>query len=105
MKLKLLDAAGTVLFEGEQSSMLMTPVGPEQWRAVGEGAAYRVIDPVRSHLVKANAAAQSSLTAPARPAVDGEKVSSAQTLVSEAATLKIETAHAVAEAIKRGENE
>ena len=38
MKLKLVDSAGAVLFEGEQNSMLMTPVGPEQWRALGEGA-------------------------------------------------------------------
>lgn len=103
--MKLLDAAGAVVFEGEQNSMLMTPVGPDQWRALGEGAAYRVIDPVRSHLVKADAAAESPLKAPPAPTVDAAKVPSAATLDGAAAALKIETAHAIAAAIKRGENE
>lgn len=105
MKLKLLDTAGAVLFEGEQKSMLMTPVGPEQWRALGEGAGYRVIDPVRRHLVKAAAAASSQLQAPPKPALDAAKVPAADVLGDQAKTLKIETATAVAEAVKRGENE
>ncbi len=105
MKLKLLDAAGTVLFEGEQNSMLMTPVGPEQWRALGEGAGYRVIDPVRRYLVKASAAAESPLKAPPAPAIDQEKIPSAETLKSAADNLKVETSTAVADAVKRGENE
>lgn len=102
MKMKLLDGAGTVLFEGEQSSMLMTPVGPEQWRALGEGAGYRVIDPVRRHLVKMAAAAESKLAAPPKPTVDAAKVPSAETLGNDAASLKIETSGAVADAVKRG---
>lgn len=105
MKLKLLDDAGAVLFEGEQKSMLMTPVGPEQWRALGEGAGYRVIDPVRRHLVKAAAAGGGQLKAPPKPAIDAEKVPAADALGDQAKTLKIETATAVAEAVKRGENE
>lgn len=105
MKLKLLNEAGTVLFEGEQSSMLMTPVGPEQWRALGEGAGYRVIDPVRQHLVKAGAAGESPLKAPPKPVVDEKKVPSASALGDLALSLKIDTALAVAEAVKRGENE
>ena len=105
MKLKLVDRGGAVLFEGEQNSMLMTPVGPEQWRALGEGAGYRVIDPVRRHLVKAGAEVASAVKAPAAPAVDAAKVPSAATLDGQTATLKTETAQAVAEAIKRGENE
>ena len=105
MKLKLLDDAGAVLFEGEQKSTLMTPVGPEQWRALGEGAGYRVINPVRQHLVKTAAVAPSQLKTPPKPAMDAEKVPSADALGNQAATLKTETATAVAEAVKRGENE
>lgn len=105
MKLKLLDEAGKVLFEGEQNSMLMTPVGPEQWRALGEGAGYRVIEPVRQYLVKADVAAKSSLSARPKPAVDAEKVPSARTLSGAADGTKIDTAKAVTDAIKRGEKE
>ena len=105
MKLKLLDSSGAVLFAGEQNSMLMTPVGPDQWRALGEGAGYRAIDPVKLHLAKAGAAAEALLKAPPTPAVDTQKVPSADTLDHQAANLKIETANTVAEAIKRGEKE
>lgn len=104
ISLRLVDQSGTVLFSGEQSSMLMTPVGPDQWRALGEGAGYRVIEPVRQHLFKAGQAAASALTAPVKPAIDAAKVPSAQTLGDAAGSLKIDTAEAVAEAIKRGEN-
>lgn len=105
VKLKLLDSKGVALFEGEQNSMLMTPVGPEQWRALGEGAGYRVIDPVRQHLVQARAEIASQLKAPPKPAVDTAKVPSADTLGSQAANLKTETANSVTEAVKRGEKE
>lgn len=105
MQLKLLDAAGAVLFEGEQNSMLMTPVGAEQWRAFGEGAGYRVVDPVRKYLVNTAAAGEAALKAPPPPVVDADTVKSAETLAGEAAEVKIETAIAVTEAIKRGENE
>lgn len=105
MKLKLVDSAGAVLFEGEQNSMLMTPVGPEQWRALGEGAGYRVINPVRKHLSKAGATGESQLKAPPKPTIDAGNVPSAGTLDGQAANLKIETANAVAEAVKRGESE
>ena len=50
MKIRLLDDKGTVLTEAEQGSMLVTPVGPDQWRALGEGAGYRMVTPIRSHL-------------------------------------------------------
>jgi len=105
MKLKLVDAAGAVLFEGEQISMLMTPVGPEQWRALGEGAGYRVTDPARRHLAKTGAAGESGLKAPPRPAVDARKVPSANILGDMAVSLKIITAKVVAEAVVRGETE
>ena len=103
MRLRLLDAAGLVLFEAEQKSMLMTPVSAEQWRALGEGAGYRVVEPVRQHLVKAAAAAQSALKAPELPAPDASKVPSASTLGAQAKEIQQETAKAVAQALKRGE--
>jgi hypothetical protein len=103
MKLRLLDAAGAVLFEAEQNSMLMTPVGPEQWRALGEGAGYRVTDPVRRYLVKAAAAAESALKAPPKSEVDAAKVAPAPTLRDQADVLKVDTAGAVNDAIQRGE--
>lgn len=105
VRLKLVDQAGKVLFEGEQNSMLMTPVGPDQWRALGEGAGYRVIEPVRQHLIKAGQANAGALQVPARPSVDGQKVPTAQALGEVAVSLKIETATAVSAAIARGENE
>ena len=105
IRMKLLDQAGTVLFTAEQNSMLMTPVGPEQWRALGEGAAYRVIDPVRLHLTRAGAAGASSLQAAQKPAVDAGKVQSAQALGDAAARLKTDTAASVADAIVRGAND
>lgn len=103
MRLRLLDAAGLVLFEAEQKSMLMTPVSAEQWRALGEGAGYRVVEPVRQHLVKAAAAAQSALKAPELPVPDASKVPSASTLGAQAKEIQQETAKAVAQALKRGE--
>ena len=105
MKLKLLDGAGAVLFEGEQTSMLITPVGPEQWRALGEGAGYRSIDPVRQHLVKAGAAAKSQLPAPGKPVISTDVVPTASKLGEVAASLKTDAAKAVADAVKRGESE
>ena len=102
--LKLIDQAGKVLFEGEQNSMLMTPVGPDQWRALGEGAGYRVIEPVRQHLIKAGLASAGALQARPRPAVDAQQVPSAQTLGEVAVSLKIDTATAVSDAIARGED-
>ncbi|MFZ4539172.1 TolC family protein [Propionivibrio sp.] len=105
MRLKLIDQDGAVLFEAEQNSMLMTPVGPDQWRALGEGAAYRVIDPVRLHLSKAGLASASTLTARPSPTVDEQKVPTAQTLGEVAVSLKIDTATSIADAIKRGEDE
>ena len=104
IRMKLIDQSGKVLFAGEQNSMLMTPVGPDQWRALGEGAGYRVIEPVRQHLIKAGQAAAGSLQAPATPAVDTAQVPNSQALGDAATVLKIDTAEAVAEAIKRGEN-
>lgn len=103
MRLRLLDAAGLVLFDAEQKSMLMTPVSAEQWRALGEGAGYRVVEPVRQHLVKAAAAAQSALKAPELPVPDASQVPSASALGAQATVIQQETAKAVAQALKRGE--
>lgn len=40
--------------------MLVTPVSPDQWRALGEGAGYRAIEPLRKHLVRPESASPSS---------------------------------------------
>ena len=104
MKFRLLDAGGAVLFEGEQKSMLMTPVTAEQWRALGEGAGYRVIEPVRLHLARAQAAAASQLKAPLAAPVDRDKVPSASELGSKTVEVQLDTAKAVTEALKRGQN-
>lgn len=47
MTIRLLDASGKVVLEAEQSSTLVTPIGQDQWRALGEGAAYRLVTPLR----------------------------------------------------------
>ena len=105
MKFKLLDSAGVVLFEGEQKSMLMTPITADQWRALGEGAGYRVIEPVRLHLARATASSLSRLKSPlpAYVPLDHDKVSSAGKLGDKAVEIQIETAKSIAEAIKRGQ--
>lgn len=105
VRTRLFDGNGTLLFEGEQNSMLITPVGPDQWRALGEGAAYRVIEPVRKYLTKAREAEASALTAPDRPPVDAAKVPSAQALETTAERIKVDTASAVSDANRRGENQ
>lgn len=48
MTIRLRDAEGKVVLEAEQSSTLVTPVGQDQWRALGEGAAYRLVTPLRA---------------------------------------------------------
>lgn len=101
---RLLDSTGAVLFEGEQMSMLITPVTAEQWRALGEGAGYRVIEPVRMHLSRATASSQKALKAPTPVSIDQEKVSSASQLREKTVEVQLETAGTVAEAIKRGQN-
>ncbi|HEY0845251.1 MAG TPA: TolC family protein [Noviherbaspirillum sp.] len=50
VKLRLVDTAGRVIAEGEQSTMLLAPVTSDQWQALGEGAAYRMIEPLRKAL-------------------------------------------------------
>lgn len=52
MKVRLLDDKGNVISEAEQASMLVTPVGPDQWRALGEGAGYRMVTPLRAHMAQ-----------------------------------------------------
>lgn len=47
MTIRLLEASGKVVLEAEQSSTLVTPIGQDQWRALGEGAAYRLVTPLR----------------------------------------------------------
>jgi outer membrane protein TolC len=132
MTYKLLDNKGAVLFEGEQKSMLITPVTAEQWRALGEGAGYRVIEPVRMHLARTATGNQTLLNVPvlaptSAPAPAplpvytdnvafvskiGEEVVEAQLdLMFEltltrlpAAAARVTTAKASAEAIERGQN-
>lgn len=65
MTIRLLDAGGKVVLEAEQSSTLVTPIGQDQWRALGEGAAYRLVTPLRgAAAVKREAAAEALAAAP-----------------------------------------
>ncbi|HJV85366.1 MAG TPA: TolC family protein [Noviherbaspirillum sp.] len=50
VKLRLIDSSGHVVAEAEQSTMLLEPVSNDQWQALGEGAAYRMIEPMRKAL-------------------------------------------------------
>lgn len=104
VRVRLIDgASGKLLFESEQNSTLVTPVGPDQWRALGESVGYRAIDPVRKHLTKKGESDASALTAPDLPEVDTNTVPDAQTLASRADRRKVETANAIAEAKRHGE--
>ena len=92
---KLLDNTGKVLFENEQSSMLMTPVSADQWQALGEGAAYRMIEPVRRHLTRLAAVSETTLQSGNRLVADKDKVPSAATLSNAAISIKKEVARTV----------
>ena len=47
IKVKLVDSAGgAVRYSSEFKTMLSEPVDEEQWRTLGEGAAYRVLGPI-----------------------------------------------------------
>jgi hypothetical protein len=52
MKVLLVDRSGKTVAQAEQTSMLVPPIGPDQWRALGEGAAYRVLIPLREQAIK-----------------------------------------------------
>jgi len=50
LKIRVVDIAGKTLFEAEQKSTLLEPVDNLQWTALGEGAGYRVTEPLRRFL-------------------------------------------------------
>ncbi len=50
MKVRVVDAAGKVLSESEQKSVLLEPIDNLQWAALGEGAGYRVTAPLQRFL-------------------------------------------------------
>lgn len=50
VKLRLVDMAGRLIAEDQQATMLLAPVTNDQWQALGEGAAYRMIEPLRKAL-------------------------------------------------------
>ncbi|MGH8620301.1 MAG: TolC family protein [Burkholderiales bacterium] len=64
----VVDAAGKTLASTEQRSTLVDPLTPEQWRALGESAGYRIVEPLR-RLVVAEANARRSATATAAAGV------------------------------------
>lgn len=47
---RIRDRSGALLNESEQRTTLVDPVGDEQWRTLGEGAAFRLSDPLRRML-------------------------------------------------------
>lgn len=102
MKLKVLNEAGQVVFEAEQNSMLMTPVTPEQWQALGEGAAYRLATPLRGKLMKPGNPNLSQIALPTPPAIAPEQVPTAAQLDQTTTARKTETAGAIADAVQRG---
>jgi len=50
VKVRVSDMAGKTLAEAEHKSVLSEPVDNLQWGALGEGAGYRVVEPLRRHL-------------------------------------------------------
>lgn len=48
--MRVLDAAGKPIRQVEQKSMLVEPLTLEQWEALGESAAYKMVDPLRGLL-------------------------------------------------------
>lgn len=74
MTVRLRDPDGKTILEAEQSSTLVTPVGAEQWRAMGEGAAYRLVAPLRAlYAVKSPAEAEPDAPAKAQNAAKAAK--------------------------------
>lgn len=64
VRVALLDArSGEVRFSSEFKTTLSEPVDEQQWRTLGEGAAYRVVGPV-ARLRTGRALAQKKLSAP-----------------------------------------
>lgn len=105
MKVRLLDADGKVVLEADQSSTLVTPVGPDQWRAMGEGAGYRLVAPLRAlFAVKgpqlADGAAEDEAAKPAKPAATAAraKTPTAGQLLGKAEHTKAKVAKQVAAA-------
>ncbi|HEY8606078.1 MAG TPA: TolC family protein [Noviherbaspirillum sp.] len=80
VKVRLLGEGGAVLSESEQSSMLVTPIGPDQWRALGEGAGYRMVTPLRAEYAARRTApdATAAAASDASPASQAAATASAQ---------------------------
>lgn len=50
LSLALVDSEGMQFYRSDLSTMLVTPVSQDQWRALGEGAGYKAIEPLRAYL-------------------------------------------------------
>jgi len=50
LRMRVEDGAGKRVVEQEQKSMLVEPLTLEQWEALGESAAYKMVEPLRSVL-------------------------------------------------------
>ena len=48
--LRVTDTAGKLIAESKQSTMLLDPITRDQWQALAEGAAYRMVGPLRQAL-------------------------------------------------------
>lgn len=94
VKVRLLGEGGAVLSEAEQTSMLVTPVGPDQWRALGEGAGYRMVTPLRAEFAaKRNAPPTDAGAAKASPS-RGDAPSAAA-LLAKSEELKLQLNRAI----------
>lgn len=100
MTIRLLDAGGKVVLEAEQSSTLVTPIGQDQWRALGEGAAYRLVTPLRGAAAVKREAAAAAAEAPAAAPVSAG-VASASKLLGAADQVKAKVSGKVRAAKKK----
>ncbi|MGE5522895.1 MAG: hypothetical protein ACM3SS_04200, partial [Rhodospirillaceae bacterium] len=48
LRMRVEDASGKRVADAEQKSMLIEPLTLEQWEALGESAAYKMIEPLRN---------------------------------------------------------
>ena len=100
---RLVDAAGAVLYAADQNSMLMSPVDHDQWTALGESTGFRMVAPAHQFAV-AKAADAARLRAAPTPAIDRVAVPSAAKLDGQADRVKVDTSNAVWNATQRDPN-
>jgi len=75
LRIQVTDAQGKVVLEASQRSMLSDPVSDSQWRALGEAAGYRIVEPLRKLLERTEvpqAAKPASTPAATRSVVPAE---------------------------------